>query len=294
MRVIVAGVCSTDLELRKGYMGFEGTPGHEFVGEVVEASLKPALVGARVVGEINVGCAACHYCREGLERHCPKRSVLGILGRPGAFAEYVTLPVRNLHGVPGGLATDRALFTEPVAAAFEVIEQLDVKGKRVLVLGDGKLGVLVARVLDLAGAAVTILGRHERKLAPLHADGFQTVLVGRDALPPARSFAIVVEATGAPEGIEHALRFVQPRGTIVLKSTCAEAKPLNLAPIVIDEVTVLGSRCGPFRPAIDALAKGALRPEETIDARIPLLEIERAFEAAATPGVRKVLLEVAA
>ena len=294
IRVLVAGICSTDLELRKGYMGFDGIPGHEFVGVVVDATLDTPLLGGRVLGEINAGCAACHYCREGLERHCPKRTVLGILGRSGSFAEYLTLPIRNLHAAPKELASERALFTEPLAAAFEVLEQVRVVGGRALVLGDGKLGQLVARVLDRAGAEVTIVGRHARKLAPLEADGFATRVVGRDALPPARSFPLVVEASGAPEGLEQALRFVTPRGTIVLKSTCAEGKPLNLAPVVIDEVTIVGSRCGPFRPAIEALAHGDLRPEETIDARFPLAEAVRAFDAAGSPGVRKVVLEVTA
>ncbi len=293
VRVLLAGVCSTDLELKKGYMGFQGVPGHEFVGEVVEAPTAPGLVGRRVVGEINAGCAACGFCREGLERHCPRRTVLGILSRDGSFAEFLTLPARNLHPLPGGLTLERALFTEPVAAAFEVIEQTSVEGKRALVLGDGKLGVLVARVLDLAGAAVTIVGKHERKLAPLRADGFTTASLERDPPPPSHAFPLVVEATGTPEGLEMALRFVQPRGTIVLKSTCAEGKPMNLAPVVIDEVTIIGSRCGPFAPALKALERGALRPEETIDVWVPLREAERAFEAAASPGVRKVVLEVA-
>lgn len=292
VRVLAAGICSTDLELRKGYMGFCGTPGHEFVGEVVEARIAPELAGARVVGEINAGCAACHYCREGLERHCPKRTVLGIVNRAGAFAEYLTLPVRNLHRVPASVPTDRAIFTEPVAAAFEVIEQVAVEGKRIAVLGDGKLGALIARVLDLAGAEVTVIGRHERKLGALASEGFKTVLYGREAPPPLQSFPIVVEATGAAEGLEMAVRLVVPRGTIVLKTTCADPKPLDLAPIVIHEVTVIGSRCGPFAPALTALAAGHLRPESTIDARFALADAPAAFEAAATPGVRKVVLEV--
>jgi alcohol dehydrogenase len=292
VRVLLAGVCATDLELAKGYMGFAGVAGHEFVGEVVSAPSAAGLEGARVVGEINAGCGACALCREGLERHCPSRTVLGIVGRPGAFAEYVTLPVRSLHRLPAGLPIDRALFTEPVAAAFEVVEQVPVDGRRVLVLGDGKLGSLVARVLDLRGAEVTVLGRHARKLAPLAADGFSTILDGRDPSPSKKSFPIVVEATGAPDGLERALELVRPRGTIVLKTTCAGARPMNLAPVVIDEVTVVGSRCGPFAPALDALARGALRPEDTIDARFPLREIGRALEAAAAPGVRKVVIEV--
>jgi alcohol dehydrogenase len=291
IKVLQAGICTTDLELRKGYMGFAGVPGHEFVGVLVDATVATPLLGQRVVGEINAGCAACHYCREGLERHCPKRTVLGILDRPGAFAEYLALPLRSLHRVPAELSTDRAVFTEPLAAAFEVLEQVDVRGKA-LVMGDGKLGQLVARVLDGAGAEVTVIGRHARKLEPLAVDGFTTRIVGRDAPPPARSFPLVIEATGAPDGLEQALRFVTPRGTVVLKSTCAESRPMNLAPVVIDEVTLVGSRCGPFPPALEALARGRLRPEDTIDGRFPLAEAERAFEAAGASGIRKVILEV--
>lgn len=297
VRVLVAGICATDLELQRGYMGFQGIPGHEFCGVVERADSKRALVGKRVAGEINCPCLGCEFCEDKLERHCPNRTVLGILGRDGAFAEYLVIPVANLHPIPDKLPTDRAVFTEPCAAAFEITEQIKVSDRHILVMGCGRLGRLCARVLDLKGAHVTILGRHERKLAPLAADGFHTVHATDAAeVPPtmARHFEVVVEATGSPEGIAQAFHYVRPRGTIVLKSTCAEARPIQLAPIVIDELTVLGSRCGPFAPALKALSRGDLKPEQTIDARRPLEQAAEAFATAGRPGVRKVLLDVAA
>jgi threonine dehydrogenase-like Zn-dependent dehydrogenase len=295
IRVNLAGICSTDLELARGYMGFQGIPGHEFIGTVLEAPPDAAdLVGSRVVGEINAACGACSYCADGLGRHCPSRTVLGIHGRPGAFAELLTLPVANLHRVPAKLSSERALFTEPLAAAFEILTQVEVsRGQEVLVLGDGKLGALCARVLGFAGALVTVAGRHEAKLAPLREEGFATVVDGAEAAAPLlRRFDLVIEASGRPEGIERALAYLRPRGRIVLKSTCAGSKPLNLAPVVVDEITVVGSRCGPFAPALNALATGAIKPELTIDARFPLGRAAGAFEAAASAGARKVIFEV--
>ncbi len=291
VRVLVAGICSTDLELRRGYMGFQGVPGHEFVGRVERAPAgHETLLGKRVVGEINAACGRCETCARGLPRHCPRRTVLGILGRSGAMAELLWLPTGNLREVPDILATDRALFTEPVAAAYEVLEQVAVRGKRVLVMGAGKLGGLVAKVLALAGAAVTVVGRHERLLVPLAEAGI-SVATTVETFPP-RSFPMIVEATGQPEGFESALGLVEPRGTIVLKSTCASARPLNLAPVVIDEVTVIGSRCGPFEPSLAALAAGRLSPESTIDARFELADASSAFDEASRPGVRKVVLDI--
>lgn len=291
VRVLVAGICSTDLELRRGYMGFQGVPGHEFVGRVERAPVGyEALLGKRVVGEINAACGQCETCARGLPRHCPRRTVLGILGRSGAMAELLWLPAGNLREVPDVLATDRALFTEPVAAAYEVLEQVAVRGKRVLVMGAGKLGGLVAQVLALAGASITVVGRHERLLVPLAEAGI-SVTASVESLPP-RSFPMIVEATGQPEGFESALGLVEPRGTIVLKSTCASARPLNLAPVVIDEVTVIGSRCGPFEPSLAALAAGRLSPESTIDARFELADASSAFDEASRPGVRKVVLDI--
>lgn len=292
VRVRIAGVCATDLELSRGYMGFRGTPGHEFVGEVVRAP-DDALIGRRVAGEINASCGTCAICVDGLPRHCPARSVLGILSRPGAFAEYLTLPVANLHPLPDDLSDDRAVFVEPLAAAYEVLEQVPVAAAPTLVLGDGRLGSLIARVLARAGARLTVLGRHDAKLAPLRDEGIDARGPGDEA-PAAKTFAVVVDATGSPEGLAQAIRFAKPRGTIVLKTTSAGRYTLDLAPIVIDELSIVGSRCGPFEPAIEALHRGELAPEATIDARFPLEEAGAALRRAAAPGVRKVVIDMPA
>ncbi len=291
IRVLKAGICSTDLELRKGYMQFRGTPGHEFVGRVETCDSRPDLVGKRVVSEINVSCRACDLCERELESHCPNRSVLGILQRAGAFSEFLSMPVRNLHEVPDGIPDDRAVFVEPVAAAFQILEQVEILlGDAILVIGDGRLGALCARVLQNTGARVSILGRHERKLEPLRKEGIPTL---DSKGQPEKSFDIVVEATGSPEGLEQALWWVRPRGTVVLKTTCAGEHEVNLASVVIDEITVVGSRCGPFKPALHMLEKNDFRPEEMIDGRYPLVKVEEAFGKAKEPGVRKVILEIA-
>lgn len=288
IRVLLAAICSTDLELRAGYMGFAGVPGHEFVGRVEEAPAAPRLVGCRVVGEINAGCGRCDDCRGGDPRHCPDRTVLGILGRDGAFADQLTLPVGNLHAVPESLPSERAVFVEPVAAAFAILEQVDVRGRRALVLGCGKLGALCARVLRLGGADVAVMTRRREAASLLERDGFKVVSGETDA-----RWDLVVEASGQPDAFPQALTLVRPRGTIVLKSTCAASRSLNLAPLVIDEITVVGSRCGRFPPAIEALGRGDLRPEETIAGRFPLERFQEAFDAAEAPqdpARRKVLL----
>jgi threonine dehydrogenase-like Zn-dependent dehydrogenase len=287
VKVELAGICSTDLELRAGYMGFSGIPGHEFVGCVEEAPDSPDLVGRTVVGEINAGCGRCDDCRRGDSRHCTDRTVLGIAGRDGAFAEQLTLPVGCLHPVPGAVPPERAVFAEPAAAAFQILEQVEVEDRRILVMGCGKLGSLCARVLRRKGAQVTVLVRRSESGALLARDGIPVVLNAD------RGFDQVVEATGHPDGFPRALELVRPRGTIILKSTCASGRPLNLAPVVVDEVTVVGSRCGPFRPALDAFARGDLKPEEMIGGRFPLADFEAAFAAAgnpADPARRKVVL----
>jgi threonine dehydrogenase-like Zn-dependent dehydrogenase len=293
VRVRLAGICNTDLELTRGYMGFRGTLGHEFVGEVVAlgpaSEAAPVTVGQRVVGEINAACGACPACRAGLRRHCPARTVLGILGRDGAFAEYLTLPVANLHPVPDAVPDEHAVFVEPLAAAFEILEQVAVRPTdRVVVLGDGKLGQLVARVLAGVAGAVTVVGHHPAKLALLAAAGIAT---RRE--PPAERADVVVDCTGRAAGFATALRLVRPRGTLVLKSTVA-ARPgdpsLDLAPLVIDEVTVVGSRCGPFPPALAALASGRIAVAPLVSAAYPLAEGVAAFAHAAQPATLKVLL----
>lgn len=290
VRVRLAGICDTDLQLMRGYMGFRGVPGHEFVGEVVEAP-DPPLLGARVVGEINAGCGACAACAAGWQRHCPNRTVLGILGRAGAHAELLTLPAENLHAVPVELSDELAVLTEPLAAAYEVVEQRSPRpGERWLVLGDGKLGLLVAAVLHSEGAEPLLAGRHETKLALAAGWGVRTALA--DALQ-GRDWDVAVEATGAADGLERALALVRPRGTIVLKTTVAAPPRAPLAPVVVDEVTVIGSRCGPFPRALAGfagLAAAGVRLSQLLEASYPLRDGVAAYERAATRGTLKVLL----
>ena len=292
IRVTLAGVCNTDLELARGYMGFAGTPGHEFVG-VVEACDDPAWRGRRVVGEINCGCGGCAGCRAGDPRHCPDRTVLGILGRDGSFAEHLTLPVANLHEVPASLSDEEAVFAEPLAAACQILDQVAVRPtQRVVVFGDGKLGVLVGQVLARTGCALTVVGKHRSKLAVLAEQGIDTLLLDEHRSRPSPRADLVVEASGTASGLEAAVAAVRPRGTIVLKTTVADAVRLHLAPLVIDEITVVGSRCGPFEPALRALAARTVRVAPLIHARYPLQAGLEAFAHAARPGVVKVLLEV--
>ncbi len=287
LRVRVAGICATDLELIRGYMDFEGVLGHEFVAEVVEADT-PALVGRRVVGEINCPCRECPTCAEGLPNHCPLRTVLGILGRDGAFADYTTLPEACLHQIPEELDERAAVFAEPLAAALQVLEQVPVDGETtVCVLGDGKLGILVAQVLHSTGCRLTVLGHHEDKLDILRARGI-AVSLAEEA--PGVRYQVVVDATGLPEGLGQALGLVAPRGTVVLKTTVAGETTLTLAPVVIDEVTVVGSRCGPLDKAVEWLAAGRVEVEPLIEAAYPLSEGIEAFRHAARRGARKILL----
>jgi len=286
VRVRLAGICATDLQIFKGYMGFHGVPGHEFVGEVTEGA--PALMGKRVVGEINFACGRCEFCRRGLGRHCAKRQVMGILGADGCFAEAVAVPARNLHLVPDGVSDEEAVFTEPLAAAFEILEQVEIDFTReVLVFGDGKLGLLCAQVVALTGARVTLVGKHPDKLRLVKTAGVRTVLLA-DWKP--QSADIVVEATGSSSGLETALAAVRPRGTLVLKSTCAEEHRLSLAPVVINEITVVGSRCGLFPPALDALAQKKVRVAPMIEKIYPLSDALDAVAHAGRAGACKVLL----
>ncbi|MEK6710959.1 MAG: alcohol dehydrogenase catalytic domain-containing protein [Nitrospinota bacterium] len=290
VRVRLAGVCATDLEILKGYMGFRGVLGHEFVG-VVEGPAGHPLRGRRVVGEINCGCGRCALCAGGLERHCPARGVLGILNRDGAFAEYVALPDRNLHPVPEGVPDEAAVFCEPLAACFEPLEQRPGLARgRVLVVGDGRLGLLQAQVFRQAGAEAAVLGRHPAKLALL--DG-QDIARFTDPAGAGRGgrWPVVVEATGSAQGFCLALSLTAPRGVLVLKSTVAGAAELNLAPVVIDEIEVVGSRCGPFAPALAALASGRVRTAGMIHARYPLARGLEALARAGERGTLKVLLE---
>jgi alcohol dehydrogenase len=285
VRVLLAGICATDLELRRGYLGFRGVPGHEFVGEVIEGPAE--WRGARVVGEINAACGACPTCRAGRRRHCPRRTVLGIVGRPGSHAEEVLLPAENLHRVPSGLPDEAAVFVEPLAAAWHVCEQVNVAGRAVAVLGAGRLGQLLARSARLAGGDVLAIGRDRRKLDLLRAAGIATA-TPQDV--QGRRFPVVVEATGTPEGFALALSLTEPTGSLVLKTTTHGATPVDLAPVVVDEVTVVGSRCGRFEPALALLAAGAVDPRPLVDAVLPLEEAAGAYERSARPGALKVLL----
>lgn len=287
VRVTRAGVCETDLQLIKGYMGFRGVLGHEFVG-IAESG---PLAGQRVVGEINCACWHCDTCRSGLPTHCPNRTVLGILNHDGAFADLIAVPQRNLHPVPDSIPDDIAVFTEPVAAAFQIPAQIEIAGtERIVVLGDGRLGNLCAQVLASVADDVLVVGKHQEKLALLEAMGLKTALLIDDL--PQRSFDIVVECTGSESGLPTALKLVRPRGTIVLKTTVAGAQTMAWAPFVIDEITLVGSRCGPFARALNALEHGLVDVEPLITDRFSLSNGVMALQRAQQKGVLKVLIEM--
>ena len=287
VRVNLAGVCNTDLEIAQGYMGFRGVLGHEFVGSVEYGPEE--WRGQRVVGEINFACQSCPICAQGLQRHCPSRRVMGIHEADGCFAELVRVPAANLHPVPDSVPDEAAVFTEPLAAAFEILEPV-VEGERCVVLGDGKLGLLVAQVLHQAGARVLAVGRHPEKLRILEKRDIETCLASdfRGELA-----SLVVEATGSAEGFEQAVAVTRPRGTLVLKSTVAESPGTNLAPLVIDEITVVGSRCGPFPPALRALETRAVDVSSLMTDRVPLARADEALRRAGEPGVLQILIETA-
>ena len=290
VRVLAVGVCNTDLEIVRGYAGFRGTLGHEFVG-VVERSGDPSLAGARVVGEINCGCGACALCLAGDARHCAARTVLGIVGRDGAMADFVSLPERNLLRVPEGVADEEAVFVEPLAAALEILDQVPVDGAtRVALVGDGKLGLLIGQVLATTGARVTAFGRYASKLAILAARGVATHVAG-EAGAPAGPFDLVVEASGSAAGFAFAQQIVRPRGTIVLKSTIHGDVPFDATSLIVNEVTLVGSRCGRFEPALELLASGRVDVRSMISRRMRLADGPAVLDAAAEPGVLKVIVE---
>ncbi len=286
VRVHLAGICSTDLQIFQGYMGFIGVPGHEFVGEVVEGPA--AWIGQRVVGEINFACGHCPTCAKGLGRHCPTRRVMGILQADGTFAEYVAVPVVNLHPVPDEVTDEAAVFTEPLAAAFELLEQVHLQPTdEVVVFGDGKLGLLCAQVLNLTGSRVHLVGRHAHKLERVRSLGIRTIQLP-DPTPSGAD--VVVEATGSAEGLQRAMDTVRPRGTLVFKSTVAAEHHLSLAPLVINEVTVVGSRCGPFPPALQALAHSRISVAPLIEHVYALAAATDAVDHASRRGALKILL----
>ena len=291
LRLLIAGICNTDLELQRGYYGFAGIPGHEFVAQVVAADT-PSLVGRRVVGEINLACHACDWCSRDLARHCPQRTVLGIVKQPGAFQEFFVLPERNLHIVPDGIANERAVFTEPLAAACEILDQVSIpSGETVAVLGDGKLGLLIAMVLRTHGCRVRQFGRHPEKLRIAAQIGVE-VEHEENRLPSAQ-YSWVVDATGSPEGLRTAAAMVRPRGTVILKSTVHGMVAVDTAPLIVNEITLVGSRCGRFEAALPLLNHPGIRVEETIAARYPLRDAPDAFARAAERGMLKVLLNAA-
>jgi alcohol dehydrogenase len=289
VRVRVAGICNTDVELVRGYMGFQGVLGHEFVGEVVQ-SPDPAWLGKRVVGDINAACYACDTCRAGRHTHCPHRTTLGIFCRDGAFADFLRLPILNLYPVPDVVTDEQAVFVEPLAAACEILEQVTIRPTdRVVVLGDGKLGLLVSAVLRLTGADLRLIGQHPDKLAIAAAWG-AAIQHGAGDLPAGWA-DVVVECTGSPSGFALARKLLRPRGTLVLKSTYHGDLPVNMSALVVDEITLVGSRCGPFAPALKLLESRLVDPTPLISARYALSDGEAAFAHAIEPGVLKVLLK---
>jgi alcohol dehydrogenase len=306
VRVRLAGICNTDIEILRGYHGFAGTPGHEFVGQVVEVRgvserERARWLGRRVVGEINVTCSAygyrplCTFCRRGLKTHCVCRTVLGIVAHDGAFAEYLTLPLGNLHVVPDSVSDEQAVFVEPLAAACEILDQINVeKFREAAVLGDGKLAQLVTRVLRTRLSRVVMYGKHEKKLAVARLGAVKTKRVRGNAADLKRlneSYALVVEATGSPSGLILAQHLTEPRGTLALKSTFHGAAPVETWPIVVKELTVVGSRCGPFAKALALLSSGKVDPTPLITRKFPLAEAKAAIQFAQKKGIMKVLLK---
>jgi alcohol dehydrogenase len=291
IRVRRAGICGTDLQILDGYAEFTGIPGHEFVGVVEQApAADAAWVGKRVVGEINIGCRRCDWCARGIKEHCDNRNVVGIRQHDGAFAEYLLLPAVNLHAVPDTMDDDTAAFAEPVAAACRIFEQMRVdSGARVAIVGDGRMGLLVAQVLRTAVPDVRVFGRHDHKLAVARSLGL-TAARSDERVPPSARFDVVVDVTGRPEGLRRALEIVRPRGTVVMKSTFHGEAPVSTWPIVVDEVTLIGSRCGPFRPALDLLASGAVQVKPLIARVAKLDDYESAF--AESKRALKVLFEM--
>lgn len=289
IKVRLAGICRTDQELIRGYYPYHGIPGHEFVGIVMDSPGAPSWVGKRVVGEINVSCNDCQACRSGRRNHCEQRTVLGIADRHGAFAQYLTLPRQNLHEVPGSVPDEAAVFVEPLAAALEIMDQVAIKtSDRVLVIGAGRLGQLVARVFSLTGCKLHVVTRYPRQAHLLREAGINLIEPG-DIGDFSRD--LVVEATGAADGFELALRATRPRGTIVLKSTYKGTVQVDFSPVVVRELTLVGSRCGPFSPALQMLEKRLIDPRPLIDCTLPLADGNLAFEKAGQPGTLKVLLQ---
>jgi threonine dehydrogenase-like Zn-dependent dehydrogenase len=290
VKVHLAGVCSTDLEMLQGYYPFNGVMGHEFVGSVVEAAGETEWIGRRVAGEITVYCSKCAACREGLTGHCEQRSVIGLIGRNGCFADFLALPTRNLHAVPDGVPDEAAVFTEPLAAALEIQQQVHIRPEmRVLLVGAGRLGLLIAQTLALTGCDLQVLVRSPRARQLLAERKIRTVSAAE--INP-HTYAVVVEASGSPEGFSIARQAVRPTGVMVLKSTFAGGSGAHLSSLVVDEVRLVGSRCGPFEPALRLLERGLVDTHSLIDGILPLERAGEAFEMAVRPGVLKILLRM--
>jgi threonine dehydrogenase-like Zn-dependent dehydrogenase len=288
IRLLVGGICNTDLELLRGYYGFSGTPGHEFVGEVVAAD-NPNLLARRVVGEINLACRKCEWCRRGLTRHCPNRTVLGIVRHPGAFREFLTLPEVNLHVVPNSVSNEAAVFTEPLAAACEILDQSAIpEGAEIAVLGDGKLGLLIAQVLANRPANVHLYGHHKSNLKIAERSGVEPVIAKKKL--PFNAYDWVVDATGSASGLKQAVQMTRPRGTVFMKSTIHGSVSFDTASVIVNEITLVGSRCGRFEPALNLLQSGSVNVLDMISETMPLARAKRGFARAAERGVLKVLL----
>ncbi|HQV93561.1 MAG TPA: alcohol dehydrogenase catalytic domain-containing protein [Anaerolineales bacterium] len=289
VKIRKAGICSTDLELVKGYYPYTGILGHEFVGEVVKAD-DASWIGQRVVGEINAVCGGCEQCLNERPTHCEHRTVLGIVNRDGVFAEFTQLPIANLHRVPASVPDGMAVFTEPLAAALEIQEQISIKpGNRVLLVGAGRLGQLIAQTLALTGCDLRVVARHPRQQDLLTARGIRLI---NEADVQKWRWDVVVEATGSPSGFALARRAIRPRGTLVLKSTYKGEMSVDFSSIVVDEINIIGSRCGPFEPALRLMEERRVDPTVLIDAEYPLAEVIKAFERAAQPGALKVVVNL--
>ena len=292
IKVNTIGICNTDYEITKGYMGYKGVLGHEFTGVVEEINADDkSLLEKRVVGEINCGCGECEWCHQGLERHCPNRSTLGIWQREGCFAEYVCLPVKNLLEIPENVSDEEAVFTEPLAAALEILEQIHIPPyKKIAVLGDGKLGLMIALALNAAGLDLILIGKHENKLEIAKKQGVKTKLLSDVEIK--KEFDFVVEATGSISGFETSLALTKPRGTLILKSTIAASKEFNFAPVVVDEITIVGSRCGQFAPALRLLESGRIDVKPLISDIFEFDESIAAFERNKEKSSIKVIVKV--
>lgn len=288
IRVSLAGICATDLAVLEGYGSFKGIPGHEFVGEVLESKKNPALKGKPVVGEINLPCGGCDMCAKGIPAHCRKRRVLGIRGSDGVFAEYLVLPETNIHTVPHGVSREAAVFTEPLAAALRIFQQIRIRPTdTVLLMGGGRLGQLIAQVLLQKGCRCAVVSRYAGQSEILARRGIEVL---DEKAVPFRSMDIVIEATGSKGGFHSAVNAVRPGGTLIVKSSLREEIPVDLAAVVVNEITLVGSRCGPFSPALDLLATGAVDTGPLIGGIYPLEQGIQAYEAASRPGALKILI----